>query len=390
MIDFLQEAQAMRQALVDQRRDLHMHPETAFEEVRTAAIVADELRRLGLEVQTGVGKTGVVALLEGEENGPTVLWRADMDALPIHEENVVPYASRTPGKMHACGHDGHTAIAMGLATLFKQHQTRMKGRIKFVFQPAEEIVGGAAAMIADGALADPRPDVALGLHLWNEAPLGKVGVADGPMMATSSRIEIDIMGKGGHAAMPHVTIDPVVCAAQIILGLQTIVSRSIDPAQTLVLSITQLSGSDADNVIPDVVQLRGTLRAFDAGVRDLATERIHAISASIATAMRCTASVQVLHGPPPVVNDASVAAKVRAALTQIVAPEAIDPALRTMAAEDVSLFMQDIPGTYFFVGAANSAEGKDYPHHHARFDFDEDALPLAVAMAAAAIGQWVL
>ncbi|MDQ7035744.1 MAG: M20 family metallopeptidase, partial [Anaerolineae bacterium] len=217
-IDFRAIAEAMREELVARRRDFHQHPETAFEEVRTAGIVAKELQQLGLEVQTGVGKTGVIGILDGDKEGPTVLVRADMDALPVTEANETDYVSQTAGKMHACGHDGHTAVALGVAKLFSQHRDKLKGRIKFVFQPAEEIGAGAKAMIADGALQNPKPDVSLGLHLWNSVPLGKVGIADGPIMAAPSIFEITIHGKGGHGAMPDETIDPLVCAAQMVMA----------------------------------------------------------------------------------------------------------------------------------------------------------------------------
>ncbi|MFW5748874.1 MAG: M20 metallopeptidase family protein [Chloroflexota bacterium] len=389
MIDFMAAAEAQRTDLIARRRDLHRHPELAFEEVRTAGIIAEELNRLGLEVWTGVGRTGVVAVLDGAKDGPTVLWRTDMDALPIHEENAVDYVSTVPGKMHACGHDGHVAIALGLAKLFTVQRAHIAGRIKFVFQPAEEIVAGAQAMIADGVLDEPRPDVSLGLHLWNNAPIGTVGIASGPVMASSSAIKITLTGRGGHAAMPHLTVDPVVAAAHLILALQTVVSRSVDPLDTLVLSITMVRGSDADNVIPDRAELAGTLRAYSTPARDLATTRIHEITQSVAAAMRCTAEVEVAHNSVPVVNDETVTERLRAAFSEVVDVARLDTTMRTMAAEDVSEFMLDIPGTYFFVGAANAERGLDYPHHHARFDFDEDALPLGLALAASAIGSYV-
>jgi amidohydrolase len=389
-MDYKAEADKLRPALVERRRDLHRHPELAFEETRTAGIVAEELSRLGLEVQPGIGQTGVVGVLEGAADGPTILWRADMDALPIQEENDVPYQSTVAGKMHACGHDGHVAIALGIARLLCQQKDHLKGRVKFVFQPAEEIVSGAAAMIADGVLESPRPDVSLGLHLWNNAPVGQVGVVAGPMMAGSSFIDVTITGKGGHAAMPADSQDPVVCAAHIVVALQTIVSRNIDPDETAVLSITRVTGSDAHNIIPEQATLAGTLRTYSVAARDLATERIHEICESMGQAMRCRVQVTVRHASVPVVNDATVAARARDAFAQVIPPEQIDADMRTMASEDVSLFMQDVPGLYFFVGSASAEHGKDYPHHHARFDFDEDALPLAVALGAAAIGDYVL
>ncbi|TVR18642.1 MAG: amidohydrolase [Anaerolineaceae bacterium] len=371
------------------RRDLHRHPEIAFQEVRTAAIIAEKLSGLGFEVQTGVGKTGVVAVLEGAADGRTVLWRADMDALPVQEENQTDYVSTVSGRMHACGHDGHVSIALGIARLLAEHRDSLKGRVKFVFQPAEEIVAGAQAMIADGVLDAPRPDVSLGLHLWNELPVGTVGVTDGAVMAASSNLIIRISGKGGHAAMPHRTADPVVCAAQIISALQTIVSRNVDPAQTAVVSITQLKGSNADNIIPECVELGGSLRAYSLDIRDHSARRIHEIAESISQAMGCTAEVKLRHGTIPVINSAEVTAQLRETFAEVVGASAINTDFRTMASEDMSFFMDGIPGAYFFVGSANSAKGLDYPHHHARFDIDEESLALGVALGAAAIGSYL-
>lgn len=389
-IDFKQEAEALREELIALRRDFHMHPELAFEEVRTAGIVAEELNALGLEVQTGVGKTGVVGVLEGDGNGPTVLWRADMDALPIIEENAVDYVSTAPGKMHACGHDGHTTIGLGLAKVFAKHRDKINGRIKFVFQPAEEIVAGAQAMIDDGALANPSPDVSLGLHLWNSMPLGAVGISDGPIMAGSSVFTITIKGVGGHAAAPHGTADPVTTAAQLILALQTVVSRNVDPLERAVLSITQLKASDADNIIADSVELRGTFRTYTLEVRDLVEQRLKEISMNLCVAMNCTADVHVKHGTIPTVNDPAVAERVRSAVGGMVTGDALLTSERTMGSEDVAYFMNDVPGTYMFIGSNNSERGLDFGHHHPRFDFDEDVLPWSVALASAAIASYLL
>ncbi len=230
-------ARLIQEDVIRWRRDLHQHPELSFQELRTGGIVARTLTELGLEVQTGVGRTGVIGLLEGAHDGPTVLIRADMDALPIAEATGLDYASGVPNVMHACGHDGHTAIALGVARVMAAKREQLHGRIKFVFQPAEEIGEGARAMIADGALDNPRPDVTLGLHLWNNLPVGTLGVADGPVMAGSSIFTIEIAGKGGHAAAPHMSIDPVVCAAHLITALQTIISRTIDPLETGVIRV---------------------------------------------------------------------------------------------------------------------------------------------------------
>jgi len=390
-IDYWSQANAMRDELIARRRDFHMYPELAFEEVRTARIVAEHLTQLGMEVQIGVGKTGVIGILEGEADGPTVLVRADMDALPITEENETEYVSTTGGKMHACGHDGHTSIALGVATLFANHRDKIAGRIKFVFQPAEEIGAGANAMVKDGALENPKPDVSLALHLWNDIPLGKLGVADGPVMAAAGVFKIQISGSGGHGASPHYTVDPVVCAAQIVMALQTIVSRNADPLDQAVVSVTQIHTGTANNIIPERALLSGTIRTFRPKVHELVTRRMWEIVEHTATAMNCKAELEISNASKPVVNHPEVSQTVRHAFQQIGIPE--DQFLldeRTMGAEDVGVFMTDTPGMFFFLGCANPGRGLDYAHHHPRFDFDEEALPMGVALLSAAVGEYVI
>jgi amidohydrolase len=389
-IDFKAQAEALRDELIARRRDFHQHPEIAFEEVRTAGIVAGELTQLGLEVQTGVGKTGVVAILEGAHAGPTVLVRADMDALPIREENQTDYVSQIAGKMHACGHDGHTSIALGVAKLLAPLRDQIAGRIKFVFQPAEEIGKGALAMLADGAMGDPRPDISVGLHLWNSLPYGKVGVAEGPVMSGASIFTLRVTGKGGHAASPHQNVDPVICASQIILAFQTIVSRNLDPLDNAVISVTTLRAGEAYNVIPQYVDLRGTFRYFKREVRDLIVKRMSEIATQIAAAMNCTADLQTEHLTKPVINHPDVSARLRAAFKPLVGESGLDPTIRTMGSEDVSEFMDDVPGMYFMLGAKDESADAYYGHHHPRFSFDENALPLGVALLSTAIASYVL
>jgi amidohydrolase len=389
-VDFIAEAEAMRDELVSRRRDFHQHPELAFEEVRTAGIVADELRKLGLEVQTGIGKTGVIGVLDGADDGPTVLVRADMDALPIDEANEVEYASTVAGKMHACGHDGHTAIALGVAKLFASQREHIAGRIKFVFQPAEEVGGGAKAMIADGALHNPRPDVSLGLHLWNDLPVGMVSVADGPTMAATSDFTIELTGQGGHGAQPNKTVDPVICAAHITTALQTIVSRNADPLDAAVVSVTQIHTGTAMNIIPQTATMTGTFRTYRQQTRDLVQERIRELATHTAAAFGCEVSVQIDHHTEPVVNDPDVVTRVRRAFHKVGKSEADFAYERTMGAEDVGEFMTDIPGMYFFLGSANPERNLNFAHHHPRFDFDEDVLPQGVALLSAAVAEYVL
>ncbi|RMG73307.1 MAG: amidohydrolase [Chloroflexi bacterium] len=392
MIDYKAEAEQLRGELVAYRRDFHRHPEVGFEVHRTAAVVAEQLQRLGLDVQTGVGKTGVVALLQGEKDGPTVLWRSDMDALPIHEDNDVPYASQIPGVMHACGHDGHMAIALGLAHIFAKHKQEIAGRIKFMFQPAEELgAGGALAMIADGVLENPEPQVTFGMHLWNTLPLGMVGLADGAIMSGGSFFNIRVRGLAGHAAMPHTTIDPVACTGQLISALHQIVGRRMDAmAGAVVLSVTSIqSNSHAYNAIPAYVDIGGTFRTFNAYTSEMLEQHVRSVAKSVCESVGCTAEVQIRHPTIPVVNDPDIVKRVHQAFLQIVDEESLVEE-RTMASEDVSYILEEIPGVYFFVGSSNAKKGLTYGHHHPRFDFDEDALPLAVALGASAIADYVI
>jgi amidohydrolase len=391
VIDFKPQIEARQDAWIARRRDLHQHPELGFEEVRTAGIVAETLARLGLEVQTGIGKTGVIGILEGEGgDGPTVLVRADMDALPIVEENEVDYASQTRGTMHACGHDAHTSIGLAVAELLSAERSKLKGRIKFIFQPAEELGTGASAMIADGALENPKADVALGLHLWNERPLGQVALTDGPFMAAAGDFTIRISGKGGHGALPHLTNDPVVAASQIVVALQSIVSRNVSPTDVAVVSATYLRAGETFNVIPPTAEIRGTVRAFTRDMADLLQQRVEEIATGIAQSLGCTADVEVAYLTLPVINSADVNAHIRPALERTAPDIEIVTGYRTMLAEDVSYFLDAVPGTYFFVGSANSERGLDYPHHHPRFDFDERVIPLAVDLLASAVASYVL
>ncbi len=390
MPDYRAAAEAQREELQARRRDFHQHPELSFQEIRTAGIVAEELQALGMEVQTGVGKTGVVAILEGAQDGPTVLVRADMDALPIQEETAAEYASLHDGVMHACGHDGHTTIALGVAKLLSEHRDRLRGRVKFVFQPAEELGAGAQAMCEDGVLEDPRPDVTLGLHLWNTMPVGTIGIATGPTFAAVSIFEITVTGRGGHGALPHETRDPIVAAAQLVGALQSICSRDVPAADQAVLSVTSFNAGTAYNIIPPAAKLTGTMRNFSPKIRDLITRRFYEICAGIGSAMACKVDAKMTHLTDPVVNDAATTERVRTAIQRAAPSVILDEDERTMGGEDVGLFMTDIPGTYFLVGSANEERGLNFGHHHPRFDFDEECLPIGVTTLAAAVGEFLL
>lgn len=380
------EAESLRERIVAVRRDLHAHPEIAFQEIRTAGIVAQRLAELGFEVQTGVGKTGVVGVMDGERagGGHTLLLRFDMDALPIQEMVDAPFRSRNDGLMHACGHDAHTAIGLGVAEMLAARRAEWGGTAKFVFQPAEEIVAGARAMIADGALENPRPDRALSLHLFSTLPTGVVSMADGATMAGSGAFTVTVRGRGAHGAMPHQGADPIVGAAHIITALQSIVSRNVNPMEQAVVTVGYVRGGTAPNIIPDEVEFGGTTRAFSEAVGRLLNARIQEIAGHTARALGLDATVAISDAAtPPLVNDPAMAEIVRRNARRLVGAENVDTQLRLMGAEDAAFFLQAVPGAFVFVGAGNPAKGITEPHHSPRFQIDEDALPLAMALLTA-------
>jgi len=392
MIDFKAEADALFRDLVQQRRDFHRFPELAFKEHRTSQIIAKELSNLGLEVQTGVAKTGIVAILEGDQNGPTVMYRADMDALPIEETNELDYNSENHGVMHACGHDGHMTIALGIARVLAKHRDKIAGRVKFIFQPGEEGAGGALAMIRDNVLDDPEPDYVLGLHLWQPLQIGTVGVRVGAIMSGSSTFNITVKGKGGHAAMPHTTIDPVACSGQLITALHTIVGRKMDAmAGAVVLSVTGVKTSSyTHNIIPETVEITGTFRTFNAYTSELLDQHIRDVSHKVCESVSCEAHVVVKHLNIPTVNDETVIERAKKRFSRIIDEECLDDTAITMASEDVSFYLDEYPGAYFLLGSSNPAKGLTYGHHHPKFNFDEDVLPLGVALMSSAIADYVL
>jgi amidohydrolase len=383
-------AQALLPEMIERRRDFHRHPELGFQEIRTSGIVAQELTRIGLEVQTGVGKTGVVGLLEGDQPGPTILMRFDMDALPIVEANATDYVSETSGVMHACGHDGHTTMGLAVAKLLMPLRKQMAGTLKFVFQPAEEGLGGAQAMVDDGVLSDPAPERSLSLHLWNNKPLGWIAATNGPAMAASEIFTIQVKGKGGHGASPYLAKDPVVAAAHIVTALQSIPARNIDALESAVISVTTIKGGDAFNVIPETVTMNGTIRTFKKDVRELLLKRFDQIVEGIAQAMDCQATIERQGITPVVANDAAMSKEVRALAAQIPVVTNVVDDERTMGSEDMAYMMDTIPGCYFFIGSANTDKGLDFPHHHPRFDFDERALAIGASLMAQAAAQYVV
>ncbi len=318
-----------------------------------------------------MARTGLVATLRGD--GPrTVLLRVDMDALPITEATDAPYTSRNPGVMHACGHDGH--VAMGAVAARVLARRGLPGTARVLFQPAEEGEGGAQRVVADGAL--DGIDVVLGVHLWNELPVGTLGVKAGPLMAAVDGFEIAVHGRGGHGAMPHQAKDPVVAAAQVVLALQTIVSRQVSPVKAAVLTVGAIHGGQAFNVIPDLVTLTGTIRTHDPELRRSMPERVRALAEGVATAHGCRAELRWRQGNPAVINDAGVAEIARRAARRVVGDERVVEPEPTMGGEDMAVYFERVPGCFVFVGSGNPARGLSEPHHSPRFDFDEDALAI--------------
>lgn len=373
------EIQALQQHLVEWRRGLHQRPELGFREQLTAEFIAQKLQEWGIEHQTEIAQTGIVATIAGTKPGPVLAIRADMDALPIQEENKVPYRSQHDGVMHACGHDGHVTILLGTAHYLAQHRNEFTGTVKLIFQPAEEGPGGAKPMVEAGVLQNPQVDAIIGLHLWNNLPLGTVGVRSGPLMAAVEIFRCTIFGKGGHGAIPHQTIDSVVVSAQIVNALQTIVARNVNPLQSAVVTIGELHAGTAHNVIADTARMSGTVRYFDPMFENFFEQRLEQVIAGVCQSHGAKYELDYQRLYPPVINDEAIAELVRSvAKTVVETPVGIVPECQTMGGEDMSFFLQAVPGCYFFLGSANPAKDLAYPHHHPRFNFDETALGMGV------------
>ena len=377
------EIRALQPQLVEWRRRLHQHPELGFIEQLTADFVSQKLQKWGIKHQIGIAKTGIVATIDSGKPGPVLAIRADIDALPIQEENEVPYRSKHDGIMHACGHDGHTAIALGTTYYLANHREDFKGTVKIIFQPAEEGPGGAKPMIEAGVLKNPDVDAIIGLHLWNNLPLGTLGVRSGALMAAVEIFECTIFGKGGHGAMPHQTVDSIVVASQIVNALQTIVSRNVDPIDSAVVTVGEFHAGTAHNVIADTAQLSGTVRYFNPKYQEqrFFDKRVEQIISGICQIHGASYKLNYYSLYPPVVNDPTIADLVRRVAESVVeTPAGVVPECQTMGGEDMSFFLQAVPGCYFFLGSANPDKNLAYPHHHPRFDFDETALGMGVEM----------
>jgi amidohydrolase len=378
----LEVPQRLLDDVVALRRDLHEHPELGFEETRTAGIVAERLRRLGYDVHEGIATTGVVGVLVGAKPGKTIMLRADMDALPLPEENDVPYKSRNAGKMHACGHDGHVAILLGAAELLAARAADISGTLVLCFQPAEEGRGGAQAMVEEGMLERFGVDRAYGLHLFSLMPTGLLGFREGPFYASSDSIEITIEGFGGHGAAPHLSIDPVLIAAEFVASVQKIVSRQIDPLEPAVVTIGSIHSGTTHNVIPSTARLLGTVRAFNPEVRAKMAERIERVLRGVCEASGASFTFDYLWRYPVTSNDAAQTAYVRALAEAQIGADRVLTCDKHMGAEDFSFFAEKVPATYFVLGCMGDARSA-FPHHHGRFDIDERALETGVRIMTA-------
>lgn len=379
----LAEADALRDQVVQWRRHLHRHPEVAFHEVETSQFLVDTLAGIeGLTV-TRPTATSVLAVLRGQSAGPVIAVRADIDALPIVEENDVEYRSRTEGAMHACGHDGHTAIVLGLATLLARHRAELSGEVRFIFQHAEELApGGAEELVQQGVM--DGVDQVIGLHLWASLEVGKIGLVSGPTMAAPDNFQCHIIGKGGHAAMPHDCVDPIAIGALIVTALQQVVARTVDPLDPVVVSVTQFIAGTAFNVIPGSAFLSGTVRTFDPALRSSVPAQIEKIIGGIAGAFGATYDFRYERGYRPVVNDPALTARLTDVVSRTFDADTLVALRPTMGGEDFSAYQQKAPGVFAFVGAGNVAEGIVHPHHHARFQIDEQSLTIGLRYLLAA------
>jgi amidohydrolase len=361
--------------LIAWRRDFHRHPELAFQEHRTSAVIRAYLESLGLDVRA-CGGTGLRAVLAGQKPGRTVALRADMDALPIAEENDVEYRSTSDGVMHACGHDGHMAILMDTARELAARRETLPGRVVFLFQPAEETPpGGAEQMLADGAL--DGVDTIFGLHLWQPLPTGVVGIRAGAMMAQSDSIRVVVTGRGGHASQPHLAADPILAASHLVVAAQSIASRTVDPVQPVVVSFTTIHGGRTHNVIPDAIELTGTVRTIDPGVQRQVKSRLGEICEQTGRLFGGTAALEYVDGYPPLVNDPAVVEVVARVAREALGDALVREIPPVMGGEDFARYLQAVPGAFAMLGMG---DGRPFPHHNARFDIDEAALPIGVRL----------
>lgn len=383
-MDFLAQAKEIEPEIVETRRRLHRHPELAYHEVRTSELVADRLEALGIKVKRGVGGTGVLGVLKGANTGRVVALRADMDALPVQEASDVEFQSEVPGVMHACGHDTHMAMLLGAARLLSGNRRELCGTVKFLFQPAEEHGGrgGAMPMIEDGVMKGPKVDFVFGLHIEATRKAGVFGVREGAIAAAPDTFKVRVVGRGGHGSAPHETVDPIYVAAHVILSLQGISSRMIDPVRPFVITVGAVHSGTKENIIPDVATLEGTIRTLDEATRKLAKRKVEEVVKGVCRSFGAAAEVDFEKDAYPVtVNDPKVTEEAVRVLRRI--PGAKVKRVEAMlGGEDFSRFLQKAPGTFYFLGSRNPAKGCVYPNHSSKFKIDEDVLKFGAASLA--------
>ncbi len=388
-LSWADEVKKREESLIALRRDFHRHAELSHQENRTAEIVAERLTAAGLEVRTGIAGTGVVGVLHGDKDagkpGNTIAWRADMDALPLEEIPDLPFKSVNSGAMHACGHDGHTAIALTIAEALAARRAELTGTAVFIFQPAEEVLGGAQSMIAAGVLENPHVDKVFGLHLTTLLPAGKVSMRSGAVLASSDFFDIEVKGMGGHGAFPHLSVDPITVAAHILVGMQDLVSREIAATESAVMTVGEIKAGTKHNIIPETAVMRGTIRAFEQTVRDQLVERLSTFASRIAQAYRAEARVTIgSECCPPVVNGEAEAGFIHRCALEEMGEAEIEEVPPVMGSDDMSLFLEARPGCYFWVGVAPE-DKPPMPHHHPAFEMSEKGLPVGVRMGLASI-----
>ena len=379
----------MKDWLVQIRRTIHMHPELMYEEEKTALLVGEWLENFGMEVKKGVAKTGVVGLLRGAKEGKTVAIRADMDALPIEEANPVPYASKIKGKMHACGHDAHTAILLGVAKFFSSMRDQLHGNIKWIFQPAEEGGAGGKLMTEEGVLENPRVDAIFGAHVFPDLSTGKIGIHEREGLAATDRVIIKLIGKGGHGAYPHLSRDPILAAGHLITQIHSIVSRNISPLDNAVISLGKISGGTAFNIIPDAVEILGTVRSLTQEVREQLKEKLEQVSQGIARSFGLDCQFVFDYGYPALVNDPQMSHLIASACGKAIGKENVEFIRPSMGGEDFAYYLEKVPGSFFRLGCRNEKKGMIHPFHNSRFDLDEDVLPFGVEMFVRIIDEFL-
>lgn len=376
--DVRRSVSALNSDMIALRRDLHRHAELSAEEYRTQGVILERLRAIRADDVRACASTGATCLIRGALPGPNLLWRADIDALPLQEETGLPFACTGVAAMHACGHDGHVAIALAMASLLQEARASLAGTVRFAFQPAEEHVGGAQRMIEDGIMSSPPVDRVFGLHIWTPALVGQAVIRPGPVFAAGTHFRIIIRGQGGHASSPHTAIDPVVVAAHAIVALQTVVSRSVNPEETAVLTVGRIQGGVRGNIIPNEVMMSGTIRTFERHVRERVVERARQVLAGVTAAWGATFQFDT-STQPAVVNDPACAALAAGAAAAFLGAENVLEG-RTTGGDDMAFFLERAPGAYIMLGAHEPARGPVWPHHHPKFDFDERCLPLGVEL----------